>query len=125
MYKRALYGKILLLYKALFLQRKENYNGEKRKLIYRNFGNIYIALVIDDLENELAMLDFVNVIVKVFDDIFHGVTETHIINNPEKVYLIMDELISGGMVIETNKNVVVKAYLDKINDNENYKFFQN
>src|SRR5690348_6569516 len=48
------------------------YMGENRKLIYRLFGSICIAMVLDDLENELAMLDFINVMMQVFDDVFKG-----------------------------------------------------
>lgn len=101
------------------------YMGQKRKLIYRLFGSIFIAMILDDLENELAMLDFINVMMQVFDDIFKGVCELHLIMNPEKVYLAIDEMICGGSVIETSRVEIFSNYTDKMRDEDNYKFFAN
>jgi hypothetical protein len=100
-----------------------DYYGKRRKLVYRSYGSIYIATILDDLENELAILDFINVIMGVFDDIFKGVCELHLIMNPEKLYLIVDEMISAGIVIETSKSEIVSNYNDKMKDDDNYKFF--
>lgn len=93
-----------------------DYLGEKKKLVYRTYGSIYIIMIIDDLENELGILDFINLIMKILDEVFKGVTEKHIIMNPEKVYLLIDELISGGIVIETDKNEIVSNYNEKMKD---------
>jgi AP-3 complex subunit sigma len=101
------------------------YLGEKRKLVFRLFGTIYIAMILDDLENELAILDFLNVMMQVLDEIFKGVSELHLIINPEKIYLLVDEMISAGTVIETNKLEIISNYNDKLRDDENYKFFVN
>jgi AP-3 complex subunit sigma len=101
------------------------YLNEKRKLVYRLFGSIYIIMITDDLENELAILDFINVMMQIFDDVFKGICELHIIMNPEKIYLLMDEMISGGMVIETNRTEIVSNFNDKMKDDDNYKFFAN
>ena len=101
------------------------YIGQNRKLVYRLFGSIYIAMVLDDLENELAMLDFINVMMQVFDDCFKGVCELHLIMNPEKMYLVVDEMISAGSVIETSRVEISSHYFDKMKDEENYKFFAN
>ena len=100
-----------------------DYFGSKRRLVYRSFGSIYIAFVSDELENELALLDFINVMMKVLDEIFKGICELHIIMNPEKIYLAIDEMVSGGMVIEVDKTEIIKAYTDKIKEDENYKYF--
>lgn len=102
-----------------------DYNGSKRKLIFRLFSSIYIVLITDDLENELATLDFINVLMTVLDEVFKGVSEHHLIMHPDRLYLLMDEIISGGMVIETSKKEIISNYFDKLKDDENYKFFQN
>lgn len=99
------------------------YLGGKRKLVYRLFCSIYIIMIVDDLENELAVLDFINVVMQVLDDIFKGVCEIHLIMNPEKIYLIVDEMISSGSVIETSRVEITSNYFDKMKDDENYKFF--
>ena len=99
-------------------------NNEKRKLVYKSFGGIYLILIIDECENELASLDFINVIMKVLDEIFKGVCEIHMIMNPDKLYFLIDEMICGGMVIETNKEDIIKNYNDKMKfDDVNYKYF--
>jgi hypothetical protein len=41
--------------------------------------------------------------------------------NPEKIYLLIDEAICGGMVIETNKNEIIKNYNSKFKEDEGYK----
>jgi hypothetical protein len=101
------------------------YMGEKRKIIFRLYGTIYIVFIIDELENELAILDFINVYMTILDSVFKDVTELHIILNPDKMYLLIDEMISAGVVIETNKNEILANYTDKLKDEDNYKFFQN
>jgi AP-3 complex subunit sigma len=92
------------------------WEGKPRKLLYRLFQSIYILAIIDDLENELGMLDFINLILTCLDMIFKGVTELDIINNPEKVYYLIDEMISGGVVIETDKNEILSNYNEKMKD---------
>ena len=90
--------------------------GNSRKLVFKTFGSIYIALILDESENELAIMDFINVIMNCFDEIFNGVCELHFIMNPEKIYFMVDEMISGGIVIETNKAEIIKNYNDKMKD---------
>lgn len=93
-----------------------DYLSNKRKLVYKSFGSIYIALLLDDSENELAILDFISVMMQCFDDIFKGVCELHFIMNPEKMYYIVDEMISGGIVIETSKSEIISNYNEKLKD---------
>ena len=93
-----------------------DYLGMNRKLVFKTFGTIYIAMILDDSENELAILDFISVMMQVFDEVFKGVCELHFIMNPEKIYYIVDEMISGGMVIETAKAEIIINYNDKIKD---------
>ena len=82
-------------------------------------------MILDDLENELAILDYLNVVMQVLDEIFKGVSELHLIVNPEKIYLLVDEMISAGTIIETNKLEIISNYNDKLRDDENYKYFVN
>ncbi len=93
-----------------------NYMGKKRKLVYRLYGSIFIVLVIDEAENELAMLDLISVMMGILDEVFKGISELHLIMNPEKLYLLVDEMISGGIVIETSKGEIISNYNDKMKD---------
>ncbi len=92
------------------------YNSNQRKLVYKAFGSIYIALLLDESENELAILDFISVMMQCFDEIFKGVCELHFIMNPEKIYHLVDEMISGGIVIETSKSEIISNYNEKLKD---------
>ena len=93
--------------------RDKYYDNEIRRIAFRPFGSIFIVTICDELENELAILDFINVIMKIFDEVFKNVCELHLIMNPDKLYLIIDEMISGGIVIETNKDEIISNYLSK------------
>jgi AP-3 complex subunit sigma len=93
-----------------------HYDNKPRKLLYRFFNSIYIVLIIDELENELGILDFINLIFNTLDIIFKGVTELDIMNNPEKVYYLLDEMISGGVVVETDKAEILSNYNEKMKD---------
>ena len=101
------------------------FNDKTTKICYRTFGSIYIAMIVDDMENERAILDYINVLMRAMNEVFTGVCEMHVIMNPEKVYLLFDEAISAGMVIETDVSTIVKNYKDKLIEDDNYKYFKN
>ena len=88
----------------------------KRKLVYRLYGSIYIVMIVDDCESELAIMDFIHVFMQVLDGIFSSICELDIIMNPEKIYLAIDEMISGGRVIETSTSEIIANYREKIKD---------
>lgn len=92
------------------------FSGENKKLVFKTYGSVFIALILDLSENELAMLDFISVMMQCFDEIFKGVCELHFIMNPEKIYYIVDEMISGGLVIETSKTEIINNYNEKLKD---------
>lgn len=88
---------------------------DPRRIYFRTYGSIYIVFICDDLENELAILDFINVMMIVLDEVFKGISESHIINSPEKIHYLVDEMITGGIVIETNKNEIINSYRELLN----------
>ncbi len=92
------------------------YLGNNKKLVFKKYGMIYICIILDDSENELAILDFISVIINCFDEIFNGVCELHLIMNPEKLYFLLDEMISGGIIMETSKDEIVQKFNEKLKD---------
>ena len=54
--------------------------------------------------------------MSILDEVFKGISELHLIMNPEKLYLIIDEMISGGIVIETSKTEIISNYMEKMKD---------
>jgi AP-3 complex subunit sigma len=94
----------------------QNSDSNKNKRVYfRYYGSYYIAFICDELENELATLDFINVMIALIKEILKGVNDEILSLNTEKVHLIIDEMISGGIVIETNSSIVLKNYNEMIN----------
>jgi len=45
-----------------------------------------------------------------FDALFENASELDILFNPEKVYLLLDEIIVGGTIIETNLKETMEAF---------------
>ena len=77
------------------------------KLVYRHYATLYFIFVVDEQESELGMLDLMQVFVETLDKCFEAVCELDLIFNSEKVHFILDEIIMGGMVLETKTGEVL------------------
>ena len=62
---------------------------------------------IDDDINELGMLEFIHNMVEVLDKYFENVCELDIMFNIEKAHFIIDEMVMGGYIVETNKTNIL------------------
>lgn len=58
--------------------------------------------------------------VEVLDKCFENVCELDLIFNPEKAYNLLDEIVLGGMVAETNINEIWTA-INTVNQYEKKK----
>jgi len=87
--------------------------GPGTKMVYKHLATLYFVFVFDSSENELAMLDLVQVFVETLDRCFKNVCELDIVFNfnkaAEKLHTILDEMISGGQVIETSSEQIMKS----------------
>eukprot|EP01061_Rhynchopus_euleeides_P017036 TRINITY_DN283_c0_g1_i1.p3 TRINITY_DN283_c0_g1~~TRINITY_DN283_c0_g1_i1.p3 ORF type:complete len:185 (+),score=51.69 TRINITY_DN283_c0_g1_i1:80-556(+) len=83
--------------------------GSDTKLIYRHYATLYFVFVVDDSESELAILDLVQVFVETLDRCFEDVCELDLIFHSDRVHYILDEIIMGGMVLETNKDEILRS----------------
>jgi len=79
------------------------------KLVYRHFATLYFIIVVDGAESELGILDLLQVFVQVLDSCFENVCELDLIYHFDKVNYILDEIIMGGMVLETNVDTILTA----------------
>lgn len=61
----------------------------------------------DSSESELGILDLIQVFVETLDKSFENVCELDLIFNVDKVHHILNELVMGGMVLETNMNDIL------------------
>jgi hypothetical protein len=55
------------------------------------------------------MLEAVHLFVEILDHYFNNVCELDLVFNFHKVYLILDEFILGGEILETSKKVNAPA----------------
>mmetsp|Transcript_28018 Transcript_28018/g.73484 ORF Transcript_28018/g.73484 Transcript_28018/m.73484 type:complete len:190 (+) Transcript_28018:146-715(+) len=93
--------------------------GEKdTKLIYRHYATLYFVFAVDSSESELGILDLIQVFVESLDKQFENVCELDLIFHVERVHHILDEIVMGGMVLETdiheiNEHVMNSSVIEK------------
>lgn len=80
-------------------------------IYYKYYNNLYIILVCDDNENELAMIDFLNFYISLIQELFFF-DEMSIENNIDNIHILINEIIIGGVVCELNRNEIMKGYID-------------
>lgn len=81
--------------------------GEDYKLIYRHYATLYFVFCVDSSESELGILDLIQVFVETLDKCFENVCELDLIFHMDKVHFILNELVMGGMVLETNMTEIL------------------
>ena len=93
-----------------------NKEGTDVKLVYRHYATLYFIFVVDQQESELGILDLIQVFVETLDKCFEAVCELDLIFNSEKVHYVLDEVIMGGMVLETNITTILRGVreMDKL-----------
>ena len=90
-----------------FLEGGTLIGGEDYKIIYRHYATLYFVFCVDSSESELGILDLIQVFVETLDKSFENVCELDLIFNVDKVHHILNELVMGGMVLETNMNDIL------------------
>mmetsp|Transcript_15736 Transcript_15736/g.24119 ORF Transcript_15736/g.24119 Transcript_15736/m.24119 type:complete len:207 (-) Transcript_15736:1827-2447(-) len=79
------------------------------KLIYRHYATLFFIFLVDQSESELGILDLIQVFVEALDQRFENVCELDIVFHFDEVNHILDEIVMGGMVLETNLNQVMNC----------------
>ena len=78
-------------------------------MIYRHYATLYFIFVADSSESELGILDLIQVFVEALDKCFENVCELDLIFHPDRVCYILDEIVQGGMVLETRQDEILAA----------------
>ncbi|VDD82113.1 unnamed protein product [Mesocestoides corti] len=78
------------------------------RLIYRHYATLYFVFCVDATESELGILDLIQVFVEALDKSFESVCELDLIFHSDKVHFLLNELIIGGMVLETHISEIVQ-----------------
>jgi AP-3 complex subunit sigma len=81
------------------------------QLIYRHYATLYFIFVADKSESELGILDLIQVFVEALDREFHNVCELDLIFNAGMVHKVLDEIVLGGMVLETDIRTIVDSVM--------------
>ncbi|UKJ90386.1 clathrin-coat assembly protein [Theileria orientalis] len=78
------------------------------KVVYRQYSGLIICILIDPCDNTLAHYELIHLIVEVLDSYYGDVCELDIVYNFNRVHSILDDLVLGGDVIETSKDILVE-----------------
>ena len=78
------------------------------KIVFKRYASLYFVACIEKEDNELIVLDIIHHFVEVLDKYFGNVCELDLIFNFHQAYFILEEMIVGGHVIESNKKHVLK-----------------
>ncbi|UZJ51782.1 hypothetical protein CBS101457_001102 [Exobasidium rhododendri] len=83
--------------------------NDQLRVIYRHYATLYFVFVVDESESELGILDLIQVFVESLDRCFENVCELDLIFHFDEVHAILNEIIQGGLVLETNINDIVTS----------------
>ncbi|CDR40466.1 CYFA0S05e00848g1_1 [Cyberlindnera fabianii] len=87
------------------------------KVIYRQYATLYFVFIVDEQESELGILDLIQVFVQSLDRCFENVCELDLVFGWQTLQTVLEEIIQGGMVIETNISAIVAA-VDEANNQQ-------
>eukprot|EP00736_Rhodelphis_marinus_P009425 Rmarinus@m.22086 len=79
------------------------------KVLYRRYATLCFIVCAMPSESELGVLDLMQVFVETLDSCFKSVCELDFIFHSDKVHYVLEEIICGGMVLETNKMEIMGA----------------
>lgn len=82
-------------------------------MIYRHYATLYFVFAVDAQESDLGILDLIQVFVEALDKCFENVCELDLIFHSDRVHYILDEIVIGGMVLETNIVSILQAIKDQ------------
>ncbi|XP_064144581.1 AP-3 complex subunit sigma-1-like [Loxodonta africana] len=90
-----------------FLEEKLLTGGYDNKLIYRHYTTLCSVFCMDFSESELGILDLIQVFMETLGKCFENVCELDLIFHVDKVHNILVEMVTEGMVSETNMNETI------------------
>lgn len=83
--------------------------GQKSRIIYRHYATLFFVFVVDESESQLGILDLIQVFVETLDRCFENVCELDLIFHMDKINFVLDEIVVGGLVLETNMADILAA----------------
>lgn len=83
--------------------------GPGIRIIYRHYATLFFVFCVDEAESELGILDLIQVFVETLDRCFENVCELDLIFYMNKIHYVLDEIVVGGLVLETNMVDILAA----------------
>lgn len=77
-------------------------------LVYRRYAGLFFICGINHEDNDMAYLEFIHLLVEVLDMFFKDVCELDLVFNFHKVYMILDEMVTGGEIQEVSRPVILR-----------------
>ena len=95
----------------------ENKDKKNVKNIYNRYYNgVFVVLICDSLENELAIIDFINLLISIIDEALNKFDDKIILLNLEKVHAILDEIIVSGVVVDLDTSEILKNFKETMSN---------
>jgi AP-3 complex subunit sigma len=91
---------------------ERSFYGSGTKLIYRHYATLYFVFACEETESELGILDLIQVFVETLDKCFESVCELDLVFHSDKVHYVLDEIVMGGLVLETSMHDILGAISD-------------
>ncbi|GMM36366.1 Aps3 protein [Saccharomycopsis crataegensis] len=82
---------------------------EDVRVIYRHYATLYFVFIVDEQESELGILDLIQVFVECLDKCFQNVCELDLVFGWQVLETVLEELVQGGLVVDTNLSKIVAA----------------
>lgn len=95
----------------LLLETREGAEDAVR-VIYRQYATLNFVFIVDRQESELGILDLIQVFVEALDRCFGNVCELDLVFGWEVLETVLEEIVQGGLVLETNVAKIVAAVDD-------------
>ncbi|KAK4483645.1 hypothetical protein RD792_010846 [Penstemon davidsonii] len=77
------------------------------KVVYRRYASLFFLVGVDNEENELAILEFIHLLVETMDRHFGNVCELDIMFHLEKAHFMLEEMVMNGCLVETSKSSIL------------------
>ncbi|KAJ0089650.1 hypothetical protein Patl1_13392 [Pistacia atlantica] len=105
--RRALEGEIVRKCLARTEQQCSFVEHRNYKIVYRRYASLFFLVGVDNDENELAILEFIHLLVETMDRHFGNVCELDIMFHLEKAHFMLEEMVMSGCIVETSKSNIL------------------
>ncbi|XP_077210042.1 SNARE-like superfamily protein isoform X2 [Tasmannia lanceolata] len=98
--RRALEGEIVRKCLTRTEQQCSFVEHRNYKVVYRRYASLFFM-------NELAILEFIHLLVETMDRHFGNVCELDIMFHLEKAHFMLEEMVMNGCIVETSKSNIL------------------